>query len=80
MDRQTPDQMAEEIIAELRQGVCTTGIKPGLAGEIGSNSQWVAANEERSFRAAAHAHLATGVTITIRAVLFADFRRYSALI
>jgi phosphotriesterase-related protein len=80
MDRQTPDQVAEEIIAELRQGVGTTGIKPGLAGEIGSNSQWVAANEERSFRAAAHAHLATGVTITIRAVLFADFRRYSALI
>lgn len=70
LDRQTTDQVAEEIIAELREGVGHTGVRPGVIGEIGSNGPRVAADEERSFRAAARAHLATGVTITTHAALF----------
>lgn len=70
LDRQTTDEVAAEIIAELRDGVGSTGIRPGVIGEIGSNGRYVAADEERSFRAAARAHLASGVTITTHAALF----------
>ncbi len=62
--------LAEEIIREVEQGVGSTGIRPGIIGEIGSNDDTISPAEEKSFRAAARAHLATGLTISTHAPWF----------
>lgn len=70
MDTHTADDLAKELIHDLEEGVGTTGIRAGIIGEIGSNGPHVSAVEERSFRAAARAQRATGVSITTHAVLY----------
>lgn len=67
VDSSSVDEIAELIVRELTEGVDSTGIRAGIIGEIGADRQYVSAVEERSFRAAARAHLATGVTITTHA-------------
>jgi phosphotriesterase-related protein len=66
-DRNDPDRIAEIIVSDLQKGVGETGIRAGIIGEIASEREWIAAAEERSFRGAARAHLATGITITTHA-------------
>jgi len=66
-DRNDPDAIANQLTAELTHGVGQTDIRAGIIGEIGSERSWISAAEERSFRGAARAHLATGVTITTHA-------------
>ena len=58
------------MIGEVRNGVGSTGVRPGIIGEIGSNDDTVSEAEEKSFRAAARTHLATGLTITTHAAWF----------
>jgi phosphotriesterase-related protein len=70
MDAHAIDEIAQELIRDLDTGVGDTGIRAGVIGEIGSNGSQVSAIEERSFRAAARAHLATGASITTHAALF----------
>ena len=60
--RQVPD-LADELIREITDGVGESGIRPGVIGEIGSEKTWVSPVEERVLRAAARAHLATGLSI-----------------
>ncbi len=67
IDRAGVDAMAEIIVRDLEQGVDDTGVRCGIIGEIGADKAYVSAAEERSFRAAARAHLRTGVTITTHA-------------
>ena len=62
--RAKTDQIAEEIVTELTEGIEGTGIRAGIIGEIGSQLNWVSPVEERVFRAAARAHKATGVTVS----------------
>ena len=62
------DQVAEDIVREIQQGVNNTGVRPGIIGEIGCDRNYVSPPEERSFRAAARAHHRTGLTITTHAV------------
>ena len=59
----TTDQIAEEIIGEVTQGIDETDIRAGIIGEIGSHFSWVSPAEERVFRAAARAQKETGVTL-----------------
>lgn len=66
-DEHSADAIAEVMIKEIRDGVGDTGIRPGIIGEIGCDREVVSAAEERSFRAAARAHLATGLTISTHA-------------
>jgi predicted metal-dependent phosphotriesterase family hydrolase len=66
-DRNSVDEIAAELVAEARDGVAGTGVRPGIIGEIGSDKWYVSAAEERSFRAAARAHLETGLTISTHA-------------
>jgi predicted metal-dependent phosphotriesterase family hydrolase len=47
--------------------VGSSGIRAGIIGEIGADRGYISAAEERSFRAAARAHLRTGVTINTHA-------------
>lgn len=66
-NQHTVDEIAACIVRDLREGVDGTDIRAGVIGEIGADRHYVSALEERSFRAAARAHLATGVPITTHA-------------
>jgi len=59
--------IADLLIRDHKEGMCGTGIRPGIIGEIGSNQWYISETEERSFRAAARAQHATGLTITTHA-------------
>ena len=62
------NQLADEIVRDLLEGVDGTGIRAGIIGEIGSDDRRpISPAEERSFRAAARAHKRTGVTISTHA-------------
>ncbi len=58
------DQLAEEIIAELREGMEGTDVKAGIIGEIGAQYNRLSAIEERVLRAAGRAQIETGVGLT----------------
>ncbi len=66
-DRHAVDAVADEIVAEIEEGANGTGIRPGIIGEIGADKWYISAAEERSFRAAARAHVRTGLTISTHA-------------
>jgi phosphotriesterase-related protein len=63
IDAHDADELADELVREIRDGVGETGIRPGIIGEIGSEKT-ITALEERVLRAAARAHLQTGLAIT----------------
>ena len=63
IDRRSANDLAEELIREITDGVGDTGIRPGVIGEIGSEKDWVSPAEERVMRAVARAHKATGLAI-----------------
>lgn len=63
IDRRSANDLAEELIGEITEGVDDTGIRPGVIGEIGSEKDWVSPAEERVLRAVARAHKATGLSI-----------------
>ena len=69
IDRRSVDALAGEMIAEFRDGVAGTGVRPGIIGEIGTDKPWVSALEERVHRAAARCSLATGMAISTHAVM-----------
>ena len=58
------DALAAEFIAEIRNGVGETGIRPGIMGEIGTSDP-VTDRELEVLRAHAIAHRETGVPLTI---------------
>ena len=58
------DQLAEEIIGELREGMEGTDVKAGIIGEIGAQYNRLSAIEERVLRAAGRAQIETGVGLT----------------
>jgi predicted metal-dependent phosphotriesterase family hydrolase len=66
-DRMPVDAIADEIVRDVTEGVGGSGIRAGIIGEIGADRGYISAAEERSFRAAARAHLRTGVTINTHA-------------
>lgn len=66
-DQHTVDAVADELVADIEEGVRGTGIRPGIIGEIGADKWYISAAEERSFRAAARAHARTGLTISTHA-------------
>jgi len=69
IDRRSVDDLAAELVAEFRDGVDGTGIRPGIIGEIGTDKPWISALEERVHRAAARAALTTGMAISTHAIL-----------
>lgn len=66
-DRTAADAIADEMVRDITEGVRGTGIRAGVIGEIGADRAYISAAEERSFRAAARAHLRTGLTISTHA-------------
>jgi phosphotriesterase-related protein len=64
MAPRTEEDIAEEIISDLRQGVCGTGIRAGLIGEIGCS--WPLEDlEKKVLRAAGMAQKETGAPLMI---------------
>ena len=69
VDRRSVDDLADELVREVTEGVGGTGIRPGIIGEIGTDKPWVSALEERVHRAAARAARGTGLAVTTHGVL-----------
>lgn len=61
--RKTTNQIADEIVRDLVQGVGATGIRAGIIGEVGCRADHVSPVEERVLRAASRAHHETGRSI-----------------
>jgi phosphotriesterase-related protein len=66
VDRMSTNSLADWIVRELIEGIDGTRIRAGIIGEIACD-EWITAQEERVFRAAARAHQQTGVTISTHA-------------
>lgn len=66
IDQQSVSQLAEWIERELTEGIEDTGVRAGIIGEIGCD-EFITAQEERVFRAAARAQKRTGVAISTHA-------------
>ena len=64
----TVRSLAEGLIREIRDGEPSTGIRPGLIGEIGVEKGWVSPIEERTHRAAGQALAATGLPLLTHSV------------
>jgi predicted metal-dependent phosphotriesterase family hydrolase len=64
--RSPVDDVARVLIEDIEQGIEGTDVRAGLIGEIGCDRE-ITPSEEKSFRAAARAHHATGLTITTHA-------------
>ena len=69
IDQRSVDDLADELVAEFRDGVAGTGVRPGIIGEIGTDKPWLSALEERVHRAVARAARRTGMAVTTHAVL-----------
>jgi predicted metal-dependent phosphotriesterase family hydrolase len=62
------NQLADDIVQDILEGIDGTGVRAGIIGEIGSDDRRpISPAEERSFRAAARAHKRTGLTISTHA-------------
>jgi phosphotriesterase-related protein len=57
-------EIADEIIQEFTDGIGTTGIRPGLIGEIGTSDP-LTRSEQKVLQAAAHAGIATGLPVSV---------------
>jgi predicted metal-dependent phosphotriesterase family hydrolase len=64
IDRTPTDALSEQLVDQIERGLCGTDVRPGIIGEIGSNKEFVSAQEERVFRAAGRAAVRTGLAVT----------------
>ena len=64
IDRTSTQALTERLVYEIEQGLCGTDVLPGIVGEIGSNKEYVSAQEERVFRAAGQAAVRTNLAVT----------------
>jgi phosphotriesterase-related protein len=69
IDRRSVDDLADELVREVTEGVGENGIRPGIFGEIGTDKPWLAPAEERVHRAVARAARRTGLAISTHAVM-----------
>jgi phosphotriesterase-related protein len=79
IDTTSTGELAARLISEIENGVGEERIRPGIIGEIGSRRETVSAQEERVFRAAARAALATGLTVTTHSIGRAGLEHLSIL-
>ena len=61
--RMRTDEIAEEIVRDVTEGIDGTDVRAGMIGEIGAHFNWLSAIEERVLRAAARAQVKTGVAL-----------------
>ena len=64
MDVKSEDEITEEIVRDITEGVGDTGLRAGIIGEVGTS--WpITKNELKSLRAAARAQRLTGAPVNI---------------
>lgn len=63
IDTESTESLAQMLVDEVIHGVNDSGIRPGFIGEIGTERGGISAATERVFRAAARAHVRTGIPI-----------------
>ena len=66
--RMKTNQIADELVRDITEGIDGTDVRAGLLGEIGAHFTWISPVEERMFRAVARAHQQTEVTIATHAL------------
>lgn len=64
MDDRTVDDLAEEIVRDVVEGVAGTGIRSGIIGEVGVEGNPLRPNEIKSAQASARASARTGAPIS----------------
>jgi len=69
IDRKSVAELADSLLREIAEGVGGTDVRPGIIGEIGVDKSWISAQEERVHRAVARAHVASGLSISLHAVM-----------
>ncbi|MFD7205347.1 phosphotriesterase [Streptomyces sp. NPDC059893] len=62
-------QLAETLVREIDGGLGSTGVRPGVLGEVGSHGDVPSEPESRALRAAARAAVATGLSVATHAQL-----------
>ena len=68
--RMKTNEIADELVREIEQGIDGTDVRAGILGEIGAHFTWVSPVEERMFRAVARAHKQTGLTVATHALFW----------
>jgi predicted metal-dependent phosphotriesterase family hydrolase len=68
IDRTNTHALADRLVEEIEVGLDGTSVRPGIIGEIGSNKDFVSAQEERVFRAAGRAAARTDLAVTTHSV------------
>ena len=63
LDRLPVPEITEIMLGEIQDGIGSSGVKPGLIGEIGASQGWVSPLEEKVHRAAARAQIASGLPL-----------------
>ena len=63
---ETVDQLAQRMISDANQGIAGTGVRAGIIAELATEADTdeVSPLEEKVFRAAGQAHLATGLPVS----------------
>lgn len=69
-ERNSTEQIAEYLIADLEDEIPGTGVRAGFVGEVASDLPYITAREERSFRASGRAAARTGVMVSTHAPTF----------
>jgi phosphotriesterase-related protein len=69
-ERNSTEQIARYLIADLEDEIPGTGVRAGFVGEIAANLPYITCREERSFRAAGRAAARTGAMVTTHAPTF----------
>jgi phosphotriesterase-related protein len=63
------DELTAFHVREAREGIDGTDVRAGILGEVGSSLHRITPNEEKCLRAAARAHLETGLPISTHCTL-----------
>jgi phosphotriesterase-related protein len=69
-ERNSTDQIAEYLVADLEDEIPGTGVRAGFIGEVASDLPYITAREERSFRASGRAAARTGAMVSTHAPSF----------
>ncbi|NGO70689.1 phosphotriesterase family protein [Streptomyces boncukensis] len=69
LDGASVEELTATLLAEARDGLDGTGIRPGVLGEVGSHGDTPSAPEARVLRAAARAARETGLSVATHAQL-----------
>ncbi len=62
-------ELTDLLVKDIREGIGSTGVRPGVIGEVGSHGDEPSSAENRTLSAAARAAVATGLSVATHAQL-----------